>query len=661
MSVITFIGIHEIFLCFYLYLFISFHFLCSLDPDIRKEAERALQNAEEVNYAAFTLALSQELASEGKDLTVRQLAGIHLKNLLVAKNDALQGAKLEKWKSTDGQTRAAVKHLLLQALVSNEATARHTAAQACSEVAAVELSHKEWPEFLTAIMEVVASADKADPIKVTSLECLGFTCDRISALSHILPDLSSEITDRMLTTIVDGIRPDRPDVIRLAAAIALRDSLYFSEKNMETPNERNLIFQTICEATQSKNVKVRAAAYECIVQIGGLYYDKLSEYMNVLFQLTFQTIKSDEETVALQAIEFWSTLCEVEGDILVLEQEGGDHGRTCVHYVEAAVPHLIPLLTEMLTRQDEEVELDEEQWNVSMASATCISLITTTVQDKVVPVIMPFVTQYIQSDNWRYREAAIMAFSSILEGPGDEVIGPYVHQSIPILLAALSDPHVMVRDTTAWTIARICELHARSIPLDLFPTLVNGLISKLMTESAKVSSMASFALHNIAAAFSDHESAEKVGTNALSQYIPILLQNFLSVVDRKDADENNLRVNAFAAISVLIQNSAPDCRPILLQLLPVILERLAASFHVAVLTNEEKERKEGIQGFLCGIIQVIVLKLGKDDIFPFADAIMHNLIQVLHSKNATCHTDSFSAITAVCTALEGDFNVSFVL
>jgi importin subunit beta-1 len=468
----------------------------------------------------------------------------------------------------------------------------------------------------------------------------------------------------MLTTIVEGIRPDRPDVIRHAAAIALRNSLYFSAKNMETAHERNMIMQTICEATQSKEAKVRAAAYECIVQIALLYYDKLQDYMQILFQLTFQTIKNDEGEVALQAIEFWSTLCEEEASLMEMMDSENDDGSprpVCVQYVAAAVPHLVPLLTESLTRQEEDTDGDEEAWNVSMASATCISLIATTVQDKIVPVIMPFVLQHIKNENWRFREAATMAFCSILEGPSDDVIGPYVNQSIPVLLAALSDPHIMVKDTTAWTIGRICELHARAIPQELFPTLLEGLISKLMTESPKVSSQACFALHNIAAAFADDDNADRIGTNSLSPYVPTLLQTFLSVVDRADADENNLRVTAFEAISVLIQNSAPDCRPILIQLLPVILGRLTTSFSISVLTNEEKEKKEGIQGLLCGIIQVITMKLGKDDIMPFSDSIMHNLIQVLQTKNATCHVESFSAISALCTIMEGDFNVRSLL
>lgn len=110
-----------------------------------------------------------------------------------------------------------------------------------------------------------------------------------------------------------------------------------------------------------------------------------------------------------------------------------------------------------------------------------------------------------------------MAFSSILEGPSDKAIGPYVNQSIPFLLTALSDPNDLVKDTTAWTIGRICDLHVRSIPEDIFPTLVNGLAAKLLTETPRVSSQACFGIRNLAAAFQNDNAAATSGTNALSR------------------------------------------------------------------------------------------------------------------------------------------------
>jgi len=625
---------------------------------VRNAAEQFLVQAESSNFPGFIHALSTELATEGKDITARQLAGLHIKNLLFAKETEAHEVKINRWKALPAETRLPIKALLIQALRSAESIARHTAAQASSEVASIELPFNEWQEFLPALTEVVNAAESPDGMKVSALECLGFTCERLAVGS----DIEQSITDKMLTTIVTGIHKDRPHDIRLAAAIALRNSIIFTAGNMENAAERNMIMQAICEATTSPDARVRAAAYECIVNIAYQYYNKLRDYMPTLFQITFETIKKDEEQVALQALEFWSTIAEEEIELLDEAADYKDRGeavpadRECMRYIAGALEHLASMLTEVMAKQDEDA--DEDTWNLSMAAGTCLTLVANTIEDLVVPAIMPFVQANIKSENWRLREAATMAFSTILDGPSAEAIGPYVNQSIPVLLAALNDPHPMVKDSSAWTIGRICDLHVRSIPTETFPTLVTTLGGILMKETPRVAAQACFALHNLAAAFEGDESARVNGTNALSQYMATLLQTLLQVTDREGCDESNLRAAAFEAITVLIQNSAPDCKQILLQLLPVIVERLNTSFSMQVLTNDDKETKEGLQGLLCGVIQVISIKITKEDIAPYADSIMKGFLQVLDEKNSSAHEEAFLAIGSIVDLVAEDFVVS---
>ena len=626
-------------------------------------AERALREYEERSLPEFVGALALELATEGKDVRARQLAGLCLKNVLVAKDDALQVTKHEKWKALSPETRLAVKNSLLLALRSNETIARHTAAQAAAEVAAVELPYHEWPQLVPTLLENVKS--QPDGTKIASLECLGFTCERISLLENYLPPIDEKTTDAMLTAIVDGMQQSRPTAIHLAAVTALRNSLVFAVKNMERKPERDAIVNNICEATRSQDAYVRMVAYECLTEIATNYYEKLADYMEAIFKLTLEAIQRDEENVAKQAIEFWSSMCEVE---MVLIDDAEDYQtrgvpveKPCVRYVAAAAEHLGPVLLEALTKQDEEADIDDEHYNVSMAAAMCLSLVAQTIEDLVVPVIMPFVQQNIQNENWRLREAATMAFACILDGTSADAIGPVVNQSIPVLLNALSDSHVLVRDTSAYTIGRICDVHVRAIPAETFPTLVNGLMSKLLTESPRVSNQACNAIHNLAAAFAGDEAALTTGTNALSQYIPSLLENLLKTADREDADEHNLRVSAIEAVSVMVQYSAPDVQPVLLQLLPVVVQRLSASFAIPAVTNEEREKKEGLQGLLCALIQVLCQKMTKQEFAPHADSVMTNLLQVLQSKNATSHSEAFAAISAVADKMEADFEVRFIL
>jgi len=623
------------------------------DPNIRNGAEQSLIAAEKNNLPEFFIALATELATEEREPAVRQLAGLHLKNLLTAKDEEMYQAKMGSWKAVPSASRSQTKSILLKALTSNLAIARHTAAQAAAEVAAIELPFNEWPEFLPASSQHVASPNTPDGVKISTLECLGYTSERLALVENV----NENTVDQMLTAIVEGINPNKVPDVRLAAATALRNSLIFTKKNMEQETERNMIMATICDATQcTEDARVRAAAFECIVEIANNYYDKLASYMQTLFQLTFNAIKTDEEAVARQAIEFWCALCEEEMDLQMEEEEARDLqtpiARASVHYVEAALTHLVPLLLETMTKQDEDE--DEDRWNISMAAANCLCLVSNTVGDAVVAVVVPFVQQSIlDENNWRLREAATTAFCMILEGPTQACIGPVVNQSIPVLLNALNDQHTMVKDATAYTLGKICELHACAIPTEGFQPLVTGLVSTL-TQHARVATQGAFALRNLAAAFDKDTSSST--TNALSSFMPTLLQSLLQAADRSDSDEYNLRVCAFEAISMLIQQSAPDCRPLLLQFLPAILQRLSQSFSLSDLTNEDRDAKEGMQSLLCSIIQVLTMKVTKEDVGPFSDSIMQSILQVLQAKHAVAHEEAFLAAGALADLLEADFD-----
>ena len=65
---------------------------------------------------------------------------------------------------------------------------------------------------------------------------------------------------------------------------------------------------------------MRAAAYQCVGRVVELHYKHLNQaYMDALYPMTVNTITKDNEEVAKQAIEFWSTLCEVEFELYDLD------------------------------------------------------------------------------------------------------------------------------------------------------------------------------------------------------------------------------------------------------------------------------------------------------------------------------------------------------
>lgn len=129
---------------------------------------------------------------------------------------------------------------------------------------------------------------------------------------------------------------------------------------------------------------------------------------------------------------------------------------------------------------------------------------------------MPFVQQHIQSEKLAFQgggDDGIQFHPRGSERQGHRTVCESEH-SLP--LNGTVGPE-RPKDITAWTIGRICDLHVRSIPEDIFPTLVNGLAAKLLTETPRVSSQACFGIHNLAAAFQNDNAAATSGTNALSR------------------------------------------------------------------------------------------------------------------------------------------------
>jgi len=117
-----------------------------------------------------------------------------------------------------------------------------------------------------------------------------------------------------------------------------------------------------------------------------------------------------------------------------------------------------------MLKQEEDQEVDETAWTVSMAASTCLDLMALCVGNECVPVILEFCNLYMKKtdgeESWRYREAAMLALGSVLEGCDSLDLLMYLHANFHSLLQATKDPNPAVRNTAAWTLGRVFEFVA---------------------------------------------------------------------------------------------------------------------------------------------------------------------------------------------------------
>ena len=301
------------------------HAAQSPDKAQREQAEATLQQYEKDSFGPFAGALAQALNDETKDPNSRQLAGLQLKNMLTARDDALKADKALRWLALDAAMRTPIKTCAMGALKSPAPQAAAAGAQVVARLGAIEMPASQWPE-LPAELQALVSGPQAssDTAKACALDAIGFLCEDVD--EDALPPGS---VDALLTPIVFGMQPAAPGAdarVRESATRALLNSLSFTKANFEKDAERDAIMGAVLAAMAppaqpptgaEAPEAVRVAAYECAARVIELYYDKVGPYIHKLFELTVGAIRGGEgEPVVLQAIEFWTAMCEEEDDIL---------------------------------------------------------------------------------------------------------------------------------------------------------------------------------------------------------------------------------------------------------------------------------------------------------------------------------------------------------
>ncbi|XP_017464979.1 PREDICTED: importin subunit beta-like [Rhagoletis zephyria] len=429
----------------------------TVSPDKNEllSAKNFLEQAAEENLPEFLKALSDILVSVNNSPVARMAAGLQLKNHLTSKDETVNQQYQQRWHQFSEDTREYIKRNILAAL-GTENTRPSCAAQCVAYVAVTELPLKGWPVLIQTLVNKVVTDNSSEIDREAALEAIGYICQdiRYGVLEHQ--------SNQILTAIIHGMRKLEPsNHVRLAATTALHNSLEFTKANFEKDLERNFIMEVVCEATQSQDTQVCVAALQCLVKILTLYYQYMEPYMaQALFPITLEAMKSENDQIALQGIEFWSNVCDEEIDLAIETQEANDAGRAPIrvskHYARGALQYLTPVLVEKLTKQDECD--DEDNWSPPKAASVCLMLLATCCEDEIVPYVFPFIKDNIESPNWRFRDAAVMTFGSILSGLETNTLKPLIEQAMPTLIHLMYDESVIVRDTTAWTFGRICDV-----------------------------------------------------------------------------------------------------------------------------------------------------------------------------------------------------------
>ena len=329
------------------------------------------------------------------------------------------------------------------------------------------------------------------------------------------------------------------------------------------------------------------------------------------------------------------------------------------NFAKMALQEILPVLLDLLSQQEEDE--DEDEWTRSMASASCLELLARDVGDTIVQPVVPFVEAGIRRPEWQHREAAIMAFGSILDGPDPSTLSPLVTQALGALISMMStDPSLQVRDTVAWTLSRITDVMLETIdPSMHLENLVTALVLGLQASPRIVNSCCS-ALNNLVAQLSQPADliSDDLPTSPMSQYYSGILKALMPVSENP-TNEANSRSAAYASIAAFIAASATDTLPVVQDVTVAMLARQEALLQMQsqLVGIDDRNNWNDMQLNICVVLSSVTLK-SPSMIAPFADRIMTNLLQLISAsgKQSGVLEDAFATVGSLAGALEAGFS-----
>lgn len=160
--------------------------------------------------------------------------------------------------------------------------------------------------------------------------------------------------------------------------------------------------------------------------------------------------QSDEDDVAQQSIEFWTSLAETENERMSKNKFVKQYIKKCYHQI-------LPIILDLMQKIGDDIEDFEDDWGVALFSGCLIKEFAKVLKNEIVQPVIIFASDSIQKENWKQKYTGLVALGAILEGPEKIQLINIIQSGIPKLIGMIYDPNLKVQYAAAWFLSRVCE------------------------------------------------------------------------------------------------------------------------------------------------------------------------------------------------------------
>ncbi|KAJ1838382.1 hypothetical protein LPJ73_007094, partial [Coemansia sp. RSA 2703] len=394
-----------------------------------------------INYLLFVLVVMKD-----ESAAVRAVAGLLLKNSV-----------RQHFSSIPPHVLDYVKRKSIDAIGDPDTLVRHTLGTVIATSVALG-KIRNWPEILPRLMQLLDSAEY--PVVEGAWDILHKICEECGL------ELDEPLDDgtRPLNVMIPKFLSFFGSELPLLREYAIATTTIFVSKRSECMQPMIDTFVVeLFKRANDENPEVLKAVCRAIVALLETRPEKLMpELENVVSYMIYTTQHSDPD-IAMEACEFWLAFCEQEElveslrpflsrviptlmrgmvytdrDLMMLDNDDDDavvpdsdqdikprHHRARTHdHHEGGGAGSGDEGEGDDVDSDEDYDYDSEEdedeiyseWNLRKCSAASLDVMSTAFGDQVLEFVLPALREELASDDWRVKEAGILALGAIAEG-----------------------------------------------------------------------------------------------------------------------------------------------------------------------------------------------------------------------------------------------------
>ncbi|XP_037904919.1 transportin-1 isoform X2 [Hermetia illucens] len=473
----------------------------SQSPDTATQRSVQLKLEELNQYPDFNNYLIYVLTKlKSEDEPTRSLSGLILKNNIRVHGNTLQPEIIEY-----------IKQECLMAVGDLSPLIRATVGILITTIAS-NGGLINWPQLLPALCEMLDSQDYN--------VCEG----AFGALQKICEDSADTLDSAELNRPLNILIPKflqffnhTSPKIRSHAIACINQ--FIINRSQAIMLHIDTFIENLFQLSADDDHEVRRNVCRGLVMLLEVRMDRLLPHMGQIIEYMLLRTQDADETVALEASEFWLTLAEQS---------------VCKEVLASYLPRLVPILVrgmryseidiillkgnieedEMIPDREEDIKprfhkskhtlksedapddedddddgMDDDsslsEWNLRKCSAAALDVLANVFREDCLPVVLPILKETLFHQEWVIKETGILALGAIAEGCMQGMI-PHLPELIPYLISCLSDKKALVRSITCWTLSRYANWVVNQPHDQYLKPLMEELLKRILDANKRV-------------------------------------------------------------------------------------------------------------------------------------------------------------------------------